>query len=143
VVGVVSGSVGAGARRVPATGLVDQPARLGSCNLLPQPNTPPPKMSAAAAIDFSRLAKLGLARQTQQALAAFRKRATDAQIQAAHLKEAKADVDFAHYRNILKNKAIVEEGEKLIKAFKPVTYDVDAQLKAISAFEGKAVSCTR
>jgi F-type H+-transporting ATPase subunit d len=97
-------------------------------------------MSAAAAIDFSRLSKLGLARQTQQALAAFRKRAADAQIQAAALKDAKVDVDFAHYRAVLKNKSIVEEGEKLLKGFKPVTYDVEAQLKAISAFEGKAVS---
>ncbi len=97
-------------------------------------------MSAAAAIDFSRLSKLGLARQTQQALAAFRKRAADAQVQAATLKDAKVDVDFAHYRAVLKNKSIVEEGEKLVKGFKPVTYDVEAQLKAISAFEGKAVS---
>lgn len=43
---------------------------------------------------------------------------------------------------MLKNKAIVEEGEKLLKNFKPVDYDLGAQIKAISAFEGKAVSPT-
>lgn len=39
----------------------------------------------------------------------------------------------------MKNKEIVQEGEKIFKSFKPVDYDVQAQLKAISAFEGKAV----
>lgn len=49
-------------------------------------------------------------------------------------------VDFAHYRSVLKNKAIVDEAEKILKDFKPVTYDVGAHLKAIEAFEVKAVS---
>jgi F-type H+-transporting ATPase subunit d len=39
----------------------------------------------------------------------------------------------------LKNKAIVDEAEKLMTGFKPVTYDVNAHVKAIEAFEVKAV----
>jgi F-type H+-transporting ATPase subunit d len=39
----------------------------------------------------------------------------------------------------LKNKAIVDEAEKLLKDFKPVTYDVSTHIKAIETFEAKAV----
>ena len=49
-------------------------------------------------------------------------------------------VDLAHYRSVLKNKAVVDEAEKILKDFKPVTYDVTAHVKAIEAFEAKAVS---
>jgi hypothetical protein len=41
---------------------------------------------------------------------------------------------------VLKNTAIVDEAEKLLKDFKPVTYDVNAHVKAIETFESKAVS---
>jgi hypothetical protein len=51
-------------------------------------------------------------------------------------------VDFAHYRSVLKNKAIVDEAEKLLKDFKPVTYDVNAHVNAIGTFEVKAVRFT-
>lgn len=52
-------------------------------------------------------------------------------------------VDFAHYRSVLKkNEAIVDEAEKLLRGFKPVTYDVNAHVKAIETFEVKAV-CPR
>lgn len=44
---------------------------------------------------------------------------------------------------MLKNKAIVDEAAKLLKEFKPVTYDVDAHVKAIEAFESKAVRLGR
>ena len=39
----------------------------------------------------------------------------------------------------MKNKAIVDEAEKLLKDFKPTTYDVSSTIKAIEAFEAKAV----
>jgi F-type H+-transporting ATPase subunit d len=39
----------------------------------------------------------------------------------------------------LKNRAIVDEAEKLLKDFKPVTYDAGAHIKAIETFETKAV----
>jgi hypothetical protein len=48
-------------------------------------------------------------------------------------------VDFAHYRSVLKNQAVVDEIEKRFKAFKPATYDLSRQLKSIEAFEVEAV----
>jgi len=49
-------------------------------------------------------------------------------------------VDFAHYRSVLKNQKVVDELENTFKSFKPVDYDVSAQLKAIDQFQAKAVS---
>lgn len=48
-------------------------------------------------------------------------------------------VDFQHYRNTLKNTAVIDEIEQHFKQFKPATYDVNRQLKAIDAFESQAV----
>jgi len=81
-----------------------------------------------------------LSTETLAQLTAFRNRASAARVANAQFKESKVNIDFEHYRALLKNKEIVAEGEKIFKSFKPVDYDVQAQLKAISAFEGKAVS---
>ena len=48
-------------------------------------------------------------------------------------------VDFQHYRSTLNNTAVVDEIEGHFKAFKPATYDVARQIKAIEAFEVQAV----
>jgi hypothetical protein len=40
---------------------------------------------------------------------------------------------------VLKNTAIVDEIEKQFSSYKPQTYDVNRQLKAIEAFEAQAV----
>lgn len=77
--------------------------------------------------------------ETIASLQAFRKRNADAQLINAQLKAQPTNVDFAHYRSVLKNKAVVDEAEKTFKDFKPVTYDVSAHVKAIEAFEVKAV----
>ncbi|ORY81752.1 hypothetical protein BCR35DRAFT_352264 [Leucosporidium creatinivorum] len=99
-------------------------------------------MSAAAVVvDWGRITtKLGLHKETLAALSAFRKRAADARLAHSTYSSAPKSIDFEHYRALLKNKDVVAEGEKLFKAFKPVDYDVKAQLKAIDAFEGKAVA---
>lgn len=55
------------------------------------------------------------------------------------LSEQPQKVDFAHYRSVLKNQAIVDEIEKHFSTFKPATYDVGRQIKAIEAFEAQAV----
>ncbi|EJD01280.1 ATP synthase d subunit [Fomitiporia mediterranea MF3/22] len=95
---------------------------------------------AAVAVDFARVySKLGLGKETIAALNAFRKRHNDAQRISSTLKSQSTEVDFAHYRSVLKNKAIVDEAEKIFKDFKPVTYDVGSHVKAIEAFEAKAV----
>jgi len=55
------------------------------------------------------------------------------------LSEQAQTVDFSHYRSVLKNTAIVDDIEKQFNAFKPKTYDVGRQVKAIEAFEAQAV----
>lgn len=77
--------------------------------------------------------------ETVAALQAFRKRHADAQRIHARLSSQPATVDLAHYRSVLKNKAIVDDAEKLLNEFKPVTYDVNTHIKAIETFEAKAV----
>merc|ERR1712000_389073 len=87
---------------------------------------------AAAAVDWTRItSKLGLGRETLAELNAFRSRAAAARAANAAVKEQKTTVDFEHYRQVLKNKDVVAEGEKLFKGFKAVDYDVQAHLKTI------------
>lgn len=77
--------------------------------------------------------------ETVAALQAFRKRHADAQRIQGQLTSQPTTVDFTYYRSTLKNQNIINEAEKLLKDFKPVTYDVNAHVKAIEAFEEKAV----
>lgn len=78
--------------------------------------------------------------ETIASLQAFRKRHSEAQRLSAAYASQPTTVDFARYRSILKNQAIVDEAEKTLKEFKPVTYDVNAHVKAIETFEATAVS---
>jgi F-type H+-transporting ATPase subunit d len=55
------------------------------------------------------------------------------------LSEQPQTVDFGYYRSILKNQVVVDEIENHLKSFKPVTYDVSRQIKAIEAFQQQAV----
>jgi F-type H+-transporting ATPase subunit d len=82
---------------------------------------------------------LGLGKNTTAAVQTFRKRADDARRQLTALKNQKTDVDFGHYKSVLKNQEVINQAEKILREFKPVTYDVSSQLKAIDAFEAKAV----
>lgn len=77
--------------------------------------------------------------ETIASLQAFRKRHNEAQRLSHQYNNQPTTVDFAHYRFTLKNQAIVDETEKILKEFKPVTYDVNTHLKAIETFEAKAV----
>ncbi|KAF9130982.1 ATP synthase d subunit [Mortierella sp. GBA39] len=96
--------------------------------------------AAATHIDWTKLStSLGLKTETVAALGAFRKRNEEARRVLSDLKEQKTAVDFAHYRKVLKNQAIVDEVEKAHKAFKPTTYDVSAQIKSIETVEAKAL----
>lgn len=82
---------------------------------------------------------LGLRGNTVASLQAFKKRNEDARRKVQLLSEQATTVDFAAYRSSLKNQAVVDEIEKRFTAFKPATYDVNRQLKAIDAFEVEAV----
>ena len=55
------------------------------------------------------------------------------------LSDAPQTVNFANYRSSLKNQAVVDEIENNVKSFKPATYDLSRQIKAIEAFEVQAV----
>jgi hypothetical protein len=82
---------------------------------------------------------LGLRGQTAASLQAFKKRNDDARRKVQMLSEQPQTVDFAYYRKNLKNQAVVDEIENYFKSFKPASYDVNRQLKAIEAFESQAV----
>ncbi|OCH95888.1 ATP synthase d subunit, partial [Obba rivulosa] len=91
--------------------------------------------------DFARIySSLGLGKETIASLQAFRKRHGDAQRIHAQYAAQPTTVDLAHYRAVLKNKAVVDDAERLLREFKPVTYDVGAHIKAIEVFESKAVA---
>jgi len=85
------------------------------------------------------ISSLGLKGQTAASLQAFKKRNDDVRRKVQALAELPTTVDFAQYRQVLKNTAVVDEIEKRFAAFKPATYDVGRQLKAIEAFEVEAV----
>jgi replicative DNA helicase len=96
--------------------------------------------SAALKIDWVKVtSSLGLRGQTAASLQAFKKRNDDARRKVQILSEQPQTVNFDHYRSILKNQAIVDEIEGYFKNYKPATYDVSRQLKAIDAFEAQAV----
>ncbi|KAK1768903.1 NAC-domain-containing protein [Phialemonium atrogriseum] len=96
--------------------------------------------SAALKLDWAKVTtSLGLRGQTVSGLQAFKKRNDDARRKVQMLAELPTSVDFAQYRGVLKNQAVVDEIQKRFTAFKPATYDLNRQLKAIEAFEVEAV----
>ncbi|EAT85266.2 hypothetical protein SNOG_07800 [Parastagonospora nodorum SN15] len=96
--------------------------------------------SAALKLDWTKIGtQLGLKGNTAAALQSFKKRNDDARRKVTVLSEQAQTVDFQHYRSILKNQAIVDDIEKQFSAFKPQTYDVSRQIKAIEAFEAQAL----
>ncbi|KAM0692715.1 hypothetical protein Q7P36_007270 [Cladosporium allicinum] len=102
--------------------------------------TPPLQRSAASKIDWANLgAKLGLRGTTAQALQTFKKRNDDARRKVQILSEQPQQVDFAHYRSVLKNTAIIDDIEKQFNAFQVKKYDVGRQIKAIEAYEATAL----
>lgn len=101
---------------------------------------PNQQRTAALKLDWAKVSSsLGLRGQTAASLQAFKQRNDNARRRLAALEELPTTVDFAHYRSILKNTAIVDEVERRFNQFKPATYDVAAQLKAIEAFEAEAI----
>ncbi|KAF1827868.1 ATP synthase D chain, mitochondrial [Dissoconium aciculare CBS 342.82] len=96
--------------------------------------------SAALKIDWANLGtKLGLRGNTASALAAFKKRNDDARRRVQILSEQAQTVDFAHYRQTLKNQDIINDIKKQLNGFQVKKYDVSKQIKAIEAFEAQAV----
>ena len=82
---------------------------------------------------------LGLKGQTVASLQSFKKRNEDARRKVNALSDAPQQIDFNHYRAILKNQAVVDEIQKSYSSFKPATYDVEKQIKTIETFEVEAI----
>lgn len=83
---------------------------------------------------------LGLAKSTLSELSAFRARHSAALNRHAALTSSAPEIDLAKYKSVLKDQRAVDEAEKVLKSFKPQTYDVKKWQQAVEAFEGKAVS---
>jgi len=97
--------------------------------------------SLAAAIDWTRIySSLGLGKETVASLQAFRKRHTEAQRIHSQYATQATSVNIEHYRSVLKNQAVVDEAERILREFKPATYDVNEHIRAIEAFESKAIA---
>ncbi|KAJ3183456.1 ATP synthase d subunit [Geranomyces variabilis] len=96
----------------------------------------------AARIDWSALGTK-LKPETVAAVNAFRRRHTELTKTVADLREQSATIDFAHYQKVLKNKAVVNDAEKAFKAFKPATYDLSEQIRAIEGQQQKAVAAAQ
>ena len=124
-----------------AVGVRLTPLSLPSPNSMPHPPTKThPQRSAATKIDWTRItSSLGLKGSTATSLQAFKKRNDDARRKLALLHSQPTSVDFSQYRSTLNNTAVVDEIQGHFSRFKPATYDVGRQLKAIEAFEGQAV----
>ncbi|MCJ1335690.1 ATP synthase d subunit [Bachmanniomyces sp. S44760] len=96
--------------------------------------------SAALKIDWTKINNsLNLKGSTATALAAFKKRNDDAKRRVQILSSQPQEIDFAKYRSELKNQSVIDEIEGSVKGFKPATYDVSRQIRAIEAFEAQAV----
>jgi hypothetical protein len=104
------------------------------------PTNPQPIQRAAAKLDWSKIpSQLGLRGSTASSLSAFKKRHDDARRRVQVLSEAPSSVDFAYYRSVLKNTAVIDEIEEYYKTFTAKTYDVSKQIKAIESFESVAM----
>ena len=89
---------------------------------------------AAKKVDFAKLIKsLGLTGSTAASLTAFKKRHEEAKKQYIDLSSQSTEVDFNRYRQILKNSKVVDEIEKAVSSFKPVTIDVAIQLDSVES----------
>lgn len=96
--------------------------------------------SAATKLNWAQvISTLGLTGKTSASLTAFKKRNDEAKKVNLDLNNESTEVDFAHYRKVLKNQSVIDEVEKAVSSFKPVTYDVSKTLKTIDIFEQKAV----
>lgn len=96
--------------------------------------------NAATKLNWAQvISSLGLTGSTASSLTAFKKRNDEAKKDQLTLSTQPTSVDFEHYRSVLKNTKVIDDIEKAVAGFKPVTYDVSKTLKTIDIFEQKAV----
>ncbi|KAJ9096362.1 hypothetical protein QFC21_005183 [Naganishia friedmannii] len=100
--------------------------------------------NAVSKVDWTKITSgLGLGKETLTELGAFRARHAAAAAKNASLKASIPEVDLARYKSILKDQRAVEQAQKVLSEFKPVSYDVAKFTSAIDAFEGRAVEAAK
>lgn len=96
--------------------------------------------SAASKIEWAKLIpKLGLTGASATALTSFKKRNDHAKKVLYDLKQESLEIDFGSYKEKLKNQKIVDQIEKDLSSYKPVSADITKQLNLIESFEAKAL----
>ncbi|SCU95742.1 LAMI_0F03576g1_1 [Lachancea mirantina] len=96
--------------------------------------------SAANKLDWAKvISSLKLTGKTATQLTSFKKRNDEVRRKLFELQSQSTEVDFAHYRSVLKNSDVVNQIETHFKSYKPVTVDVSKQLSTIEAFESQAL----
>lgn len=96
--------------------------------------------TAATKLNWAQVIQsLGLSGLTSASLTAFKKRNDEAKKDILLLRSQSSEVDFGHYKAVLKNTQVVDEVKAKVAAFKPAAYDVSKTLKTIDIFEKKAV----
>ncbi|PVU99606.1 hypothetical protein BB559_000564 [Furculomyces boomerangus] len=93
------------------------------------------------AIDWPRVSAV-LARKPEvvKSLSAFNKKFQEVDRELVLLKEQKLDLDFDHYRKVLKNKKIVDDMELKFKSYEIKKLDTKEHLKIIGEFESSATA---
>lgn len=94
---------------------------------------------AVARIDWSKLLSIQLKPATLSSLTAFRKRFDESSRVLEQLREQNTAINFGHYRQVLQNKKVVDDAEKMLKEFKPVKVNLQKQLGTIDQLEKAAV----
>ncbi|CCC71653.1 hypothetical protein NCAS_0H03430 [Naumovozyma castellii] len=100
--------------------------------------------SASNKLDWAKvISSLKLTGQTATQLSNFKKRNDEARRKLLELQQQPVNVDFEHYRSILKNQEIVWKIETYFKSYKPVTINISKQLETIEKFENYAMDNAR
>lgn len=102
--------------------------------------------SAANRVDWARvISGLKLTGKTATQLSGFKKRNDEARRRVLELEQQKkqTQVDFAHYKSVLQNNAVVDEIQGHVRSYKPVVADIAKQLESLKAFERVALDNAR
>lgn len=97
--------------------------------------------SAANKLDWAKvISSLRITGLTATQLSSFKKRNDEARRQLLELQSQPTEVDFSHYRSVLKNTSVIDKIESYVKQYKPVKIDASKQLQVIESFEKHAMT---
>lgn len=74
---------------------------------------------------------------------AFRARHAAASTKNASLVSSTPTIDLARYKSILKDQSALQNAEKVLSSFKPVSYDLGKITGVVDAFESRAVDAAK